>query len=155
MLITLRIVSLMSKLVILSATLPDCICDRLSMSSTIFPSLSDSSIIIEQDFYATVLLSNIASISEQEEEESLREKNSKEDLKHEYKINKNILVGKLKNTLIEMLLEEDDEKKAKIYERFVEEIKRNVVPVIPDRNVGRNKNKKRANKYSKNRRRAL
>lgn len=111
-------------------------------------------IIIEQDFYATVLLSNIASIFEHEAEEAIREKNSKKELKHEYKINKNILVGKLKNTLIEMLLEEDEERKSRMYERFIDEIKRNVVPIIKDRNFERNKNK-RANKYSKNRRRAL
>lgn len=112
-------------------------------------------IIVEQDFYATVLLSNIASIFEMEAEEELKEQNSKKELKHEYKINKNILVGKLKNTLIEMLLEDDEDKKSRMYERFIEEIKRNVVPVIPGRNFGRNKNKKKANKYSKNRRRAL
>lgn len=111
-------------------------------------------VIVEQDFYATVLLSNIASMFEQEAEEELREKNAKKQLKHEYKINKNILIGKLKNTLIEMILEEDDDKKSRIYEQFIEEIKRNVVPVIKDRSVERKKTK-RANKYSKNRRRAL
>jgi hypothetical protein len=68
-------------------------------------------LLIEQDFYATVFLSNIASISEQEAEEEMREKKRTKTLKYdEYRINKNILVGKLKNRLIEMILEEDDEK---------------------------------------------
>lgn len=61
-------------------------------------------LLIEQDFYATVFLSNIASIFEQEAEEELREKNLDKTLKYaEYRINKNILVGKLKNRLIEMI----------------------------------------------------
>ena len=65
-----------------------------------------------------MLLSNIASIFEQEAQEELEEKNAKKNLKYEYKINKNILVGKLKNSLIEILLEDDDEKKTILYARL-------------------------------------
>ena len=61
---------------------------------------------IEQDFHATLLISNIASIFEEEAEDEIKKKNAQKALKHEYKINKNIMVGKLKNSLIEMLLEE-------------------------------------------------
>jgi hypothetical protein len=111
-------------------------------------------LLIEQDFYATILLSNIASIFEQEAEKGLEEHNAKKDLKYEYKINKNILVGKLKNTLIEMLLEDNNEKKSIMYNWFIEEIKRNVVPIIKDRTFERNKTI-RSNKYSENRKRAL
>lgn len=112
-------------------------------------------IIVEQDFYATVLLSNIASIFEHEAEELVKEESSKKALKHEYKINKNILVGKLKNNLIEILLEDNGERKANMYEEFIQEIKRNVVPIIKDRNFERHHKAKRSNKYSNNRRRAL
>jgi hypothetical protein len=114
----------------------------------------EKSIIVEQDFYATVLLSNIASIFEQEAEEELKEQNAKKNLKHEYKINKGILIGKLKNNLIEMLLEDDEEKKMEMYGNFIQEIKRNIVPVIKDRT---NERKKiiRANNYSKSRKRVL
>lgn len=111
-------------------------------------------LIIEQDFYATLLLSNIASIFEQEAEEELKQENMKKNLKYEYKINKNILVGKLKNSLIEMLLENNDEKKGILYNKFIEEIKRNVVPVIKGRAFERNKSI-RSNKHSKALRRSL
>lgn len=111
-------------------------------------------LIIEQDFYATLLLSNIASIFEQEAEEALNEKNLKKNLKHEYKINKNILVGKLKNSLIEMLLESDVDKRSILYDEFIQEIKRNVVPVIKERTFKRNKSLS-TSKYSKTRRRIL
>jgi hypothetical protein len=112
-------------------------------------------LLIEQDFYATVFLSNIASIFEQEAEEELREKNQSKTLKYEeYRINKNILVGKLKNRLIEMILEEDAEKKDVLYNRFLGELQRNVVPVIKDRYFKRDK-QSRANRYSKTKRRSL
>lgn len=111
-------------------------------------------LLIEQDFYATILLSNIASLFEQEAQEELNTQNSQKALKHEYKINKNILVGKMKNNLIEILLEDDEEIKSVLYERFISELKRNVVPVIKDR-VFERKKVVRSNKYSKTRRRAL
>jgi hypothetical protein len=112
-------------------------------------------LLIEQDFYATVFLSNIASIFEQEAEEELREKNQSKKLKYEeYRINKNILVGKLKNRLIEMILEEDAEKKDVLYNRFLGELQRNVVPVVKDRYFKRDK-QSRANRYAKTKRRSL
>jgi hypothetical protein len=112
-------------------------------------------LLIEQDFYATVFLSNIASIFEQEAEEELREKNQSKTLKYEeYRINKNILVGKLKNRLIEMILEEDAEKKDVLYNRFLGELQRNVVPVVKDRYFKRDK-QSRANRYAKTKRRSL
>jgi hypothetical protein len=110
-------------------------------------------IIIEQDFYAILLLSNIASIFEQEAQEELKEKNEKKNLKYEYKINKNILVGKLKGSLIEMLLQDDAEKKSLLYAQFIEEVKRNVVPIIKDRAFERKWSC--TNKHSKTRRRAF
>jgi Transposase DDE domain len=109
--------------------------------------------IIEQDFYAILLLSNIASIFEQEAQEELKEKNEKKNLKYEYKINKNILVGKLKDSLIEMLLEQDGEKKGLLYNRFINEVKRNVVPIIKERAFERKWSC--TNKHSKTRRRAF
>lgn len=112
-------------------------------------------IIIEQDFYAAVFLSNIASIFEQEAEAELREKNKNKTLKYEeYRINKNILVGKLKNRLIEMILEEDNGKKDVLYKRFLKELQRNIVPVIPNRSYKRDKQTK-CNRYAKSKRRSL
>jgi len=111
-------------------------------------------LIIEQDFHATLLLSNIASIFEQEAEDELKEDNKKKNLKYEYKINKNILVGKLKNSLIEMILEENDNNRGLLYDKFLHEIKRNVVPVIKGRVFERDKGI-RTSKHSKTLRRVL
>jgi len=116
---------------------------------------AETPLLIEQDFYATILLSNLASIFEQEAEEEMREKNRTQTLKYtEYRINKNMLVGKLKNRLIEMVLEEDDAQKDILHARFLEELQRNIVPVVKDRSFKRDKQSK-ANKYSKTKRRGL
>ena len=111
-------------------------------------------LIIEQDFYATLFLSNIASIFEQEAEDELREENIKKSLKYEYKINKNILVGKLKNLIIEMLLENEEDKKELLYAKFIEEIKRNVVPIKKGRVFKRDKGIS-TSKHFRTQRRAL
>lgn len=112
-------------------------------------------LLIEQDFYATVFLSNTASLFEQEAQEEMLEKRQNGTYKYEeYRINKNILVGKIKNRFIEMILEEDADKKDVLYRRFLDELQRNVVPVIPGRNFTRTKHNK-ANRYAKTRRRSL
>ena len=111
--------------------------------------------VIEQDFYATTLLSNMASLIEQDAQEEMQERNANKTLKYdEYKINHNILVGKLKNRLVEILLEEDNEKKDAMYHRLITELKRNIVPVIKGRSFPRKKQNK-ANKYAKTKRRCL
>ena len=111
--------------------------------------------LIEQDFYATVLLSNMASVMEQKAEEQLQETKRTDHLKYtEYRINKNILVGKLRNRLIAMVLEDDDGKRDEMHERFLEELQRNIVPVVKDRTFKRDKQTK-ANKFTKTKRRGL
>lgn len=109
--------------------------------------------VIEQDFYATTLLSNMASIIEQDAQEEVQAQNSNRKY-DEYKINHNILVGKLKNKLVEVLLEDDDEKREVMYRRLVDELTRHIVPVIKGRSYPRKKQNS-VNKYSKTKRRPL
>lgn len=108
---------------------------------------------IEQDFYATTLLSNMASVIEQDALEEVQAQNSGRKY-DEYNINHNILVGKLKNKLVEIVLEDDDEKRSAMYRRLIHELTRNIVPVIKDRTYPR-KTRPGANKYAKNKRRPL
>lgn len=109
--------------------------------------------VIEQDFYATTLLSNMASIIEQDAQEEVQAQNVKRKY-DEYKINHNILVGKLKNKLVEVLLEDDGETRETLYRRLVAELTRNIVPVIKGRSHPRKKQNS-VNKYSKTKRRPL
>lgn len=111
-------------------------------------------LLIEQDFYATIFLSNIASLFEQEAEAEWYEKNRGTDRKYQtYHINKSILVGKLRTRLIEMVLTDDPHHREQVYQTFLAEIQRHVVPVIPGRSYKRKK--KQANRYSHTKRRSL
>jgi hypothetical protein len=109
-------------------------------------------ITIEQDFYATHLISNIASIIASEAKSEI--KSIKKHCKYNYKINKNILVGKLKYTLVEMLIQRGFIQLELIYQRLIFDIKRNLIPVIKGRKYT-NKRKRHSNKYHCNARRAL
>lgn len=111
--------------------------------------------VIEQDFYATILLSNMASLIEQDAHEEMQKKNAHKTLKYdEYKINHNILVGKLKNRLVEILLEDDNARKDAMFQRLIAELERHIVPVIPGRSFKREK-KSKANKFSNSKRRSF
>jgi hypothetical protein len=87
---------------------------------------------IEQDFYATHLVSNIAGIIALETTKKI-ERNDKFNTIHTYKINKNILIGKLKYTLIEIFIHNNSEKVLKLYNRLIFDIKRNIIPIIKGR----------------------
>lgn len=111
-------------------------------------------LVIEQDFYATQFISNMAAIFKHDAEEQLKQKNKDKNLKYEYKINNNILFGKLKNHLVLLLLEENEEKKLGLYKDFIEQIQKNVIPIRQNRKFERKK-KIRSNKYPKCKRRAI
>jgi hypothetical protein len=111
-------------------------------------------LIVEQDFYASVLISNIGTLIRNDAKEELMEKNKEKNLKHDYTINSNIMIGKLKFNLILLLLEENQEKQAKMYDDFIKEVERNVIPIRKGRSFSRKK-VIQSNRYSKNRRRAL
>jgi hypothetical protein len=109
---------------------------------------------IEQDYYASMLITNLASLISQNAEEELAEKNKNKELKYEYKINQNILYGKLKFNLIELLLEENDHKKTLMYNTLLKDITKNIVPIRNNRHIERTK-RESANKYSLNKRFAI
>jgi hypothetical protein len=111
-------------------------------------------LIIEQDFYATQFVSNMAAIFKHDAEEQLKKKNKNKTLKHEQKINNNMLFGKLKNQLVLLLLEKNEDKKLILYQNFIEQIQKSVIPIRKNRKFERKK-KIRSNKFPKCRRRAI
>lgn len=85
-------------------------------------------IIIEQDFYAQMLLFNMVEDLKNDANRELEDKKNKE-LKYEYKVNMNILVGTLRNYMIKIAIEEDEEKCRHMYQYMMEEIMENLVPI--------------------------
>ena len=114
----------------------------------------ETPIAIEQDFYATMYLSNMVSLAKMDANAIIMEENKDKSLKYEYKVNVNILIGKLKNSLVSMLLQKSPRKRSKILKKIMEEISRNIIPIRPERKFVRRMTV-RANKNPLNKKRAL
>jgi hypothetical protein len=88
-------------------------------------------IAIEQDFYATIYLSNMVSLAKMDANAINYEETKDKHLKYEYKVNTNVLIGKLKNSLVSMLLEESPRKRSKVLKQIMKEISHNIIPIRP------------------------
>ena len=102
----------------------------------------DTKIAVEQDFYASIYLSNMVALAKNEANEKIAQNNDAKNLKYEYKVNTNILIGKLKDSMVLMLLEDDSEKRHAILDRIMEKISKNMVPIRPGRSKPRNMGRK-------------
>lgn len=94
--------------------------------------------LLEQDVYSTIYVSNLAEdiicdIEEQQQE------HLKKDYKHTMQINRTISIGLIKNDLIYILLEKDVNKKQELMNALYEDISKNIVPIRPDRHYHRTK----------------
>lgn len=93
---------------------------------------------IRQDLYARILTSNICSLMMEEAQEELNQKIKMNDnFKYlEYKINKTVSMGHMKDTIIEMLLAPEEQWRI-IYNNFVATIKRFYIPIVDNRHFNR------------------
>lgn len=114
----------------------------------------DTPIAVEQDFYASMYLCNMAALAKADANATIKKKQKGAKLKYEYKVNTNILIGKLRENFIGILLEKNARKRSKMLNTLMKEISRNVVPIRPGRNFIRNKNLK-SNKFPLNQKRCL
>jgi len=114
----------------------------------------ETPIAIKQDFYATIYLSNMVTLAKMDADIMINEKNKGKNLKYEYKVNTNILIGKLKNSLVYMLLEDNSRKRSKILKKIMKEVSRNIIPIRPGRSFVRRMTL-RANKNPLNKKKSL
>ena len=95
-------------------------------------------ILLEQDIYSTIYVSNIAEDIardiEQEQADHL-----KIDYKHRMSVNRTLCIGLLKSDLIYILLEKDPQKQDELFQKLYDEISENIVPVRPGRHYHRTK----------------
>lgn len=107
---------------------------------------------VEQDFHATILASNIRALVAQEAQQELEEEYSTKHLKHEYKINKNISIGIIKDEIVEIL--SNPRRNLQEYcSRLKCEMKKSTIPIRLGRSFERIRKTNR--KYPMNLRRAL
>ncbi len=111
-------------------------------------------IAIEQDFYASIYLSNMIELARQESDEIVKEKNKGKNLKHKYKTNLNILIGSLKDKLIMMMLEKNSRKRTKMFKNIMKQASQNTIPIRLGRQYPRKDSVSRC-KFKSNRKRSL
>ena len=114
----------------------------------------DTKIAVEQDFYASIYLSNMVALAKNEANEKIAQNNEDKTLKYEYKVNTNILIGKLKDSMVLMLLEDNPEKRSVMLNSVMEQISKNMVPIRLGRSNPRNLGRK-APKHPLNQKRCL
>ncbi len=104
---------------------------------------------IEQDFYATMYLANIAAAAYWEAQEQVDAERAEKKNKYQYHVNVNHEIGVLKDRLILALLEDDDEKRSKQVRKILWLLAKRVSPVRPNRSVAR-KSSSRDSKFHHN-----
>lgn len=96
------------------------------------------SVLIEQDIYSTIYLSNITEDIAHDAELDQKD-HLKNDYKHPMDINRSVEIGLLKNRIIDIVLEPDAGKRKRIYDQLYKRISENIEPVRPERHYKRNK----------------
>ena len=81
--------------------------------------------IIKQDFLSSILVYNIVQTTKNETEKSIIQ----EGYKYEMKINENMAIGLLKNNLILIMLENEDEKRLRMFDGLVAKIYKFKIPI--------------------------
>jgi hypothetical protein len=114
----------------------------------------DTPIAVEQDFYASMYLCNMVALAKADANAVIEENHKGKIFKHEYKVNTNILIGKLRESFIVILLEKNTRKRSKMLDKLMKELAQNIVPIRPRRSFIRNKNLK-SNKFPLNLKRCL
>lgn len=112
-------------------------------------------IAIAQDFYATMYLANMVALAKKDSNRIIEEKYKEKGLKYQYKVNTNVLIGKLKDILITLISINNPWKRTKMLRYIQKEIERNVIPIRPDRKFVRKENKSTQMVNRMNKKRAL
>lgn len=110
---------------------------------------SSKEILIKQDIYSQVLVSNMLQAFINDNDKNIKQ----EKYKNKMKTNVNMSVGIFKNTLIYILLENNSNKRAEMMDKFCIAIEKYIIPIKPGRKRQRNNNPK--NKYHINRRKTF
>jgi hypothetical protein len=97
----------------------------------------DSDRVVQQDFYASIYISNLASMMIGQAQEEYDKNHQDEEKKYTYKINQRMAIAYLKEDLLHVLLQEDPKKAMRLYEKFIKKLSKQVVPIRKDRNFER------------------
>jgi ribosome-associated toxin RatA of RatAB toxin-antitoxin module len=99
---------------------------------------------IKQDFYAMMTISNMLASFVREANRKVKKEREKRGNKYEYQVNVNHAIGVFKDRLIGVVLEERRGRRVRLMKELAREIKRRVVPIRLEREVGRKERPRKA-----------
>ncbi|MEK6893234.1 MAG: hypothetical protein AABX07_03440 [Nanoarchaeota archaeon] len=105
---------------------------------------------IMQDFYSTQLAANLQQVIINEAEEELKEE--KKNSEYEYKVNRNLSSGFMKDRLIELIFTKDNNEQEKKFDELKRLFKINPTPIRKGRSFPRVYHKTRKKFYIKKKR---
>jgi hypothetical protein len=103
---------------------------------------------IQQDFYAAMYLTNIAAAAQKDVQEDIENARKDKGNKYRYKANLNEIIGVLKDRFVFALAQDSQDEQKAMIDLIIQEIKRHVVPIRPNRSVPRNSSARKVNKVS-------
>jgi hypothetical protein len=92
---------------------------------------------IRQDFYAAMILTNLAAEFVGEAKKAADAEREGKENKWHYKVNMNHAIGVLKDDLIKALLIDNRRKRSKKFDEVIQLLKKKVIPVRPNRSLPR------------------
>jgi hypothetical protein len=111
-------------------------------------------IMIEQDIFASIYICNLASDMIADAETQMNADDLYSNYKHKMAVNRAFAIGILKDMLISAILAHSHDEQDAIFDRMIEEIKYEVLPVRPKRQYKRKKGLT-ASKFHNNRKRSF
>ncbi|MFB5270034.1 IS4 family transposase [Paenibacillus enshidis] len=93
---------------------------------------------IQQDFYATLYLTNTIAITAFDAQSEIDEARKDKENHYDYQANRNELIGILKDRLVQAVVQEDPGKSAAMIQGIIHEIAQSVVPKRLGRSIPRN-----------------
>ena len=106
---------------------------------------SSNKTIIEQDLFAGMLVYNMVQTMKNEATEKIEQKK----YKYEMKVNENIAIGLFKNEMIYIMLEENNDKRIKRYDKLCKKLLKYKIPIRKDRNYKIKPQVNNKNSYNK------
>jgi hypothetical protein len=114
----------------------------------------ESSIAVEQDFYATIFTANVRALLVAEAQHELKEQSGRKETMYDYKVNRNVSIGILKEKLVESLLNPTINLET-FCSRLKEQMKKSMIPIRNGRTFERIRRNNRKRKFCRNQRRSL
>ena len=110
-----------------------------------------SEIAIRQDFFASMFIFNLQTVIALDSQEEINKENKKKKNKYQYKINRNLSLGYMKDRVVKILMSDNPE----YYEELKELFKTNPIPIMKGRKNPRVPQDKNRRIYFMNRKRAV